>query len=34
VVNYQYRGEGWRLSAAYRVNAWSVGTYLHFWRIK
>lgn len=34
VVNYQYRGEGWRFSTTYRVNAWSVGTYLHLWRIK
>lgn len=34
VVNYQYRGEGWRLSATYRINAWSVGSYLHLWRIK
>lgn len=34
VVNYQYRGEGWRFSAAYRHRNWSVGTYLHLWRIK
>lgn len=34
VVNYQYRGEGWRLSAAYRHGNWSVGSYLHLWRIK
>lgn len=34
VVNYQYRGEGWRLSTTYRFNAWSVGTYLHLWRIQ
>lgn len=34
VVNYQYRGEGWRFSATYRRGNWSVGSYLHLWRIK
>jgi hypothetical protein len=34
VVNYQYRGEGWRFSATYRKGDWAVGSYLHLWRIK
>lgn len=34
VVNYQYRGEGWRFSATYRKGDWAIGSYLHLWRIK
>lgn len=34
VVNYQYRGEGWRFACMYRSGDWSVGSYLHLWRIK
>jgi hypothetical protein len=33
-INYQYRGDGWRLGCMYRVGAWSVGSYLHLWRIE
>jgi hypothetical protein len=34
VVNYQYHGEGWRFDFRYRAGDWSVGSYLHLWRIK
>jgi hypothetical protein len=34
VVNYQYRGEGWRFGVMYRKGDWSLGTYVHFWRIE
>lgn len=34
VANYQYRGEGWRFACMYRTGDWSVGSYLHLWRIK
>lgn len=34
VVNYQYRGEGWRFGCMYRTGDWAVGSYLHLWRIK
>lgn len=34
VANYQYQGQGWRFSATYRRSNWSVGSYLHRWRIK
>lgn len=34
VVNYQYRGQGWRFGASYRKGDWAVGSYLHLWRIK
>jgi hypothetical protein len=34
VANYQYRGEGWRFGCMYRSGDWSVGSYLHLWRIK
>lgn len=33
VVNYQYRGDGWRFGFMYRKGDWSVGSYLHLWRI-
>lgn len=33
VVNYQYRGDGWRFGFMYRKGDWSAGSYLHLWRI-
>ncbi len=34
VVNHQHRGYGWRLSAAYRLDRWSISPYASLWRIK
>jgi hypothetical protein len=34
VVNYQYRGEGWRWTSVYRTGAWSIGPYLQLWRVE
>ncbi len=34
IKNNQDKGFGWRLSAMYQVDAWSVGPYLHGWNIE